>query len=162
MDMGSGTSLSYHFMDSVICLTFTFFHIHFCFNIYIYTILYWCNLWSQKSYIFAWYTGTYWKKTTTITKKNQIFINHLSSGYEVIFQVVQLSPSSYIFPSVVRDGIKFALNVNLSSGTALISASNPASMLRQWVMIFQFLAGQVLRKFTSGIKIRACRVFLVS
>lgn len=71
------------------------------------------------------------KKNNNNNKKTQIFINHLSSGYEVIFQVVQLSPSSYIFPSVVRDGIKFALNVNLSSGTALISASNPASMLRQ-------------------------------
>lgn len=90
--MASKMVLCPHFKNSVKWPTFTSFGVHFfSFTIYfyyIYSIPYWCSVRSQKWLLFfclirLWFIA-----------KDQIFINHLSSGYEIIFQVVQLSPSS--------------------------------------------------------------------
>lgn len=72
--------------DSVICPIFTPFCVHFFFNIYIKNSLlmhcYTTEIAVHFCLISLWFIA-----------KNQIFINHLHSGYEIIFQVVQLSPS---------------------------------------------------------------------
>lgn len=97
-----------------------------------YRILYWCTLDIEKvvhlSSISLWFI-----------ERNKILINHWSSGYEIIFQVVQMSPSSEILSSIVGDGRNLALNVNLSWDTVLISASTSASVTWQWVMNFYSL-----------------------
>lgn len=97
-----------------------------------YRILYWCTLDIEKvvhlSSISLWFI-----------ERNKILIDHWSSGYEIIFQVVQMSLSSEILSSIVGDGRNLALNVNLSWDTVLISASTSASVTWQWVMNFYSL-----------------------
>lgn len=101
-----------------------------------YRILYWCTLDMERAVHLS-------SMSPWFIERNKILINHLSSGYEIIFQVVQMSLSGKILSSIVGVGRNLALNVNLSSDTVLISASTGPQWLDSELWILALSAGHV-------------------